>query len=79
MSVVFVFFFVDLFDTVGTLIGVGQRAGFMVNGKLPRARQALMADAAGTVGGSLLGTSTVTSFVESAAGVAAGGRRGSPL
>ena len=76
VSVVFVFFFVDLFDTVGTLIGVGQRAGFMVNGNLPRARQALMADAAGTVGGSLLGTSTVTSFVESAAGVAAGGKTG---
>jgi len=76
VSVVFVFFFVDLFDTVGTLIGVGQRAGFMVNGTLPRARQALMADAVGTVGGSLLGTSTVTSFVESAAGVAAGGKTG---
>ncbi|HEX9723315.1 MAG TPA: NCS2 family permease [Vicinamibacteria bacterium] len=76
VSVVFVFFFVDLFDTVGTLIGVGQRAGFMVNGNLPRARQALMADAAGTVGGSLLGTSTVTSYVESAAGVAAGGKTG---
>ena len=76
VSVVFVFFFVDLFDTVGTLIGVGQRAGFMVNGNLPRARQALMADAVGTVGGSLLGTSTVTSYVESAAGVAAGGKTG---
>ena len=76
LSVVFVFFFVDLFDTVGTLIGVGQRAGFMVDGRLPRAREALMADAAGTVGGALLGTSTVTSYVESAAGVAVGGRTG---
>ena len=76
LSVVFVFFFVDLFDTVGTLIGVSQRAGFMVNGELPRARQALTADAVGTVAGSLLGTSTVTSYVESAAGVAAGGKTG---
>jgi AGZA family xanthine/uracil permease-like MFS transporter len=76
LSVVFVFLFVDLFDTVGTLIGVSQRAGFMVNGELPRARQALTADAVGTVAGSLLGTSTVTSYVESAAGVAAGGKTG---
>jgi AGZA family xanthine/uracil permease-like MFS transporter len=76
VSVVFVLFFVDLFDTVGTLIGVGQRGGFMVNGNLPRAREALTADAAGTVAGSLLGTSTVTSYVESAAGVAAGGKTG---
>lgn len=76
LSVIFVFFFVDLFDTVGTLVGVGQRAGFMVDGKLPRAREALTADAAGTVGGAVLGTSTVTSYVESAAGVAVGGRTG---
>ena len=76
VTVVFVLFFVDLFDTVGTLIGVGQRGGFMVDGNLPRARQALMADAAGTVAGSMLGTSTVTSYVESAAGVAAGGKTG---
>ncbi len=76
LSVVFVFLFVDLFDTVGTLIGVGQRAGFIVNGELPRARQALTADAVGTVAGSVLGTSTVTSYVESVAGVAAGGKTG---
>jgi len=76
LSVVFVFFFVDLFDTVGTLIGVGKRAGLMVEGTLPRARQAFLADAAGTVGGALMGTSTVTSYVESAAGVAVGGRTG---
>ena len=76
LTVVFVFLFVDLFDTVGTLIGVSQRAGFMVNGELPRARQALTADAVGTVAGSVLGTSTVTSYVESAAGVAAGGKTG---
>ena len=76
ISVVFVFFFVDLFDTVGTLIGVGQRGGLMENGNLPRARQALIADAAGTVGGAMLGTSTVTSYVESAAGIAAGGKTG---
>lgn len=75
-SVVFVFLLVDLFDTVGTLIGVGQRAGLVVEGQLPKARQALLADAVGTVSGAALGTSTVTSYVESAAGVAAGGRTG---
>jgi adenine/guanine/hypoxanthine permease len=76
MELIFVFFFLDLFDTVGTLIGVGEKAGFMRNGSLPRARQALFADAASTVAGSVLGTSTVTSYVESAAGVSQGGRTG---
>ncbi|MFQ5789313.1 MAG: NCS2 family permease [Acidobacteriota bacterium] len=76
LSVVFVFLFVDLFDTVGTLIGVGQRAGLLVKGRLLRARQAFLADAVGTVAGAAMGTSTVTSYVESAAGVAAGGRTG---
>jgi AGZA family xanthine/uracil permease-like MFS transporter len=76
LEVIFVFFFLDLFDTVGTLIGVSQEAGFMVNGKLPRANRALLADAVGTVGGSMLGTSTITSYIESAAGVAEGGRSG---
>jgi AGZA family xanthine/uracil permease-like MFS transporter len=76
VSVVFVFFFLALFDSVGTLIGVSNQAGLMVGGKLPRAREALAADAFGSVSGALLGTSTVTAYVESAAGVAAGGRTG---
>jgi AGZA family xanthine/uracil permease-like MFS transporter len=76
VSVVFVFFFLALFDSVGTLVGVGQQAGFMRNGTLPRARQALLADAIGTVVGAMLGTSTVTAYIESGAGVAAGGRTG---
>lgn len=71
-----VLFLLDFFDTVGTLIGVGQHAGFLKEGKLPRAGKALMADAIGTVAGSLLGTSTVTSYIESAAGVSEGGRTG---
>jgi len=75
-GVIFTFFFLDLFDTIGTLIGVSQQAGLMVDGKLPRARQALFSDASGTVVGSLLGTSTVTSYIESAAGVSEGGRTG---
>lgn len=77
LPVVFVFFFLDLFDTVGTLTGVTQEAGLMQpDGTLPRARQALTADALGTIFGSMLGTSTVTSYVESAAGIATGARTG---
>ncbi len=71
-----IFLFMDVFDTIGTLIGVSQRAGFMVDNKLPRARQAMLSDAIGTVTGTVLGTSTVTSFIESAAGVEQGGRTG---
>jgi len=77
LLVVFIIFFLALFDTVGTLIGVGERAGLLdAQGRLPRARQALFSDAAGTVIGSLLGTSTITAYVESAAGVASGARTG---
>src|SRR5438105_1367891 len=76
ITVVFVFFFLALFDSVGTLVGVGEQAGFMRDGTLPRARQALLADAIGTVAGAALGTSTVTAYIESGAGVAAGGRTG---
>jgi adenine/guanine/hypoxanthine permease len=76
VSVVFVFFFLALFDSVGTLIGVSSQAGLLVNGKLPRAREALTADAFGSISGALCGTSTVTAYVESAAGVAEGGRTG---
>ncbi|MFH1477887.1 MAG: NCS2 family permease [Verrucomicrobiota bacterium] len=71
-----IFLFMDMFDTMGTLIGVGAQAGFIVNNKLPRARQALLSDATGTVIGACCGTSTVTSFIESAAGVEQGGRTG---
>ena len=73
---IIIFLFMDVFDTMGTLIGVGEQAGFMVNNKLPRARQALLSDATGTVIGACCGTSTVTSFIESAAGVEQGGRTG---
>ena len=75
-TVIFVFFFLDLFDTIGTLIGVGSQAGFLKKGKLPRANQAMFADAVGTVSGALLGTSTVTSYIESATGIAQGARTG---
>jgi len=76
VPVIFVFFFLDMFDTVGTLVGVASRAGLMRQGRLPRARRALFSDAAGTVTGALLGTSTVTSYIESVAGVNEGGRTG---
>ncbi|MGN0150116.1 MAG: NCS2 family permease [Clostridia bacterium] len=75
--IVFSFLFVDLFDTVGTLIGVADKGNLLdENGNLPKAGAALMADALGTVVGACLGTSTVTSYVESSAGVAQGGRTG---
>ena len=75
--IVFSFLFVDIFDTVGTLIGVASKGNLLdEDGKLPRAGGALMADAVGTVVGACLGTSTVTSYVESSAGVAEGGRTG---
>ncbi len=76
IEVIFVFFFLALFDTVGTLIGVTKQAGLMKNGELPRARQALLSDALGTTFGSFLGTSTITCYIESAAGVAEGARTG---
>ena len=75
--VMFSFFFVDFFDTVGTLVGVTNRAGMLdAQGRLPRAREALLADAIGTTVGAVLGTSTVTSYIESASGVEQGGRTG---
>ena len=75
--VVFTFFFVDFFDTVGTLVGVCSRSNLLdENGNLPRAKGALMADALATVAGAVMGTSTVTSYVESSSGVAQGGRTG---
>ncbi|MDR2210542.1 MAG: NCS2 family permease [Spirochaetaceae bacterium] len=75
--VFFTFLFVDIFDTVGTLVGVATQAGLInKEGEIPRVKQALLADAIGTVAGAALGTSTVTSYVESTAGVAQGGRTG---
>jgi AGZA family xanthine/uracil permease-like MFS transporter len=77
LLVAFIFFFLDLFDTVGTLIGVSERAGFLdADGRLPRARWALFSDAVGTVIGAVVGTSTITTYVESAAGVKEGARTG---
>ncbi len=77
IAIVLVFLFVDLFDTIGTLSGIGVQSG-MINeqGELPRAKAALMADAVGTTAGAILGTSTVTTYIESASGVAEGGRSG---
>lgn len=75
--VVFTFFFVDFFDTLGTLVGVCNRSGLLdEDGNLPRAKGALMADAIATMAGAAMGTSTVTSYVESSSGVAQGGRTG---
>jgi AGZA family xanthine/uracil permease-like MFS transporter len=76
VEVIFVMFFLGLFDTVGTLVGVAGQAGFLREGRLPRARQAMATDAAGTMVGTVLGTSTVTAYVESVAGVEVGARTG---
>lgn len=77
LTVLLTFLFIDMFDTVGTLIGVSSKAGMLdEQGRLPAVNQALLADAVGTTFGALIGTSTVTTYVESAAGVAGGGRTG---
>jgi AGZA family xanthine/uracil permease-like MFS transporter len=77
LDAVFVFFFLALFDSIGTLVSLARRIGIVgPDGRVPRIRQALLADAAGTVCGACLGTSTVTAYVESSTGVAAGGRTG---
>jgi AGZA family xanthine/uracil permease-like MFS transporter len=76
LEIAFAFLFVDLFDNVGTLVGVCEQGGFIKDGKIPRVGRVLLADAVGTVFGALTGTSTVTSYIESAAGVAAGARTG---
>jgi adenine/guanine/hypoxanthine permease len=77
LIVLFTFLFVDMFDTVGTLVGVSDKAGMLdKQGRVPRVKQALFADAIGTTAGAMLGTSTVTTYVESAAGVAEGGKTG---
>jgi len=76
IAVILIFFCLDLFDTVGSLIGIAKQAGLMKEGKLPRAGRALLADAIGTVGSALSGNTTMVSYIESAAGVAVGGRTG---
>ncbi|MCM3478364.1 NCS2 family permease [Caldibacillus thermoamylovorans] len=76
LVVILTFMFVDFFDTAGTLMAVATQAGIMENGKLPRAGRALTADSSGTVFGAILGTSSTTSYVESTAGVAVGGKSG---
>ncbi|MDD5116759.1 MAG: NCS2 family permease [Candidatus Omnitrophica bacterium] len=76
LSVVFIFLFMDIFDTVGTLAGVGELGGFMRQGKLPRAGKAMLTDAVGTCVGAACGTPTITSYIESAAGISSGGRSG---
>ncbi|MFF2447878.1 NCS2 family permease [Neobacillus sp. NPDC058068] len=75
-TVVFSFILVTIFDTTGTMIGVANQAGLMKNGKLPRARKALLSDSIGTTIGAMFGTSPTTAFIESTSGVAAGGRTG---
>jgi len=77
VAIVFAFLFVDLFDTAGTLVGLAHRAGLLdENGRLPRLRKALMADSTATIAGAMFGTSTTTSYIESASGINAGGRTG---
>ena len=73
---IIIFLFMNTFDAIGTLIGIGEQAGFIKDNRLPRVRQAMLADQAGAVLGACLGTSTTTSYIESAAGVEAGGRTG---
>lgn len=77
LTVIFVFLFVDLFDTVGTLTGLGMKTGYInEKGELPKANKAFFADAVGTTIGGILGTSTVTTYIESASGISEGGRSG---
>jgi adenine/guanine/hypoxanthine permease len=76
VEIIFIFLFVDLFDNVGTMVGVCEQGGFVKDGKIPRVGRALLADGIGTIFGALTGTSSVTSYIESAAGVAAGARTG---
>ena len=76
ISFIVILLFMDVFDTIGTIVGVGEQAGLIKDNRLPRANRALMSDAIGTVAGACLGTSTVTSYIESASGVETGGRTG---
>ncbi len=76
LPVIFIFFFLDLFDSIGSLIGIAHQGNFMKGEDLPRAKQALMADAIGTTASGLIGNSTIVSYIESATGVAEGARTG---
>jgi AGZA family xanthine/uracil permease-like MFS transporter len=77
LDVIFIFLFVDLFDTIGSLMGLGRQAGYLTqDGKMPRVNRALFADAIATIAGSIFGTSTVVTYIESATGVSDGGRTG---
>lgn len=76
LTVIFIFLFMDIFDTVGTLAGVGEVGGFIKGGKFPRVGRAMLSDAVGTCVGAACGTPTVTSYIESASGIQAGGRTG---
>ncbi len=77
LHLVFAFLFVDLFDTMGTLVGLSERSGFLDRqGRLPRANRALLADSVGTVFGSVMGSATVTTYIESATGISSGARTG---
>jgi adenine/guanine/hypoxanthine permease len=77
LDVIFIFLFVDLFDTIGSLMGLGRQAGYLTpDGKMPRVNRALFADAIATIAGSIFGTSTVVTYIESATGVSEGGRTG---
>ena len=76
IPIILIFFSVDMFDSIGTLTALGNKADLLENGKLAKGRQALLTDAIGSAGGALLGTSTVTSYIESAAGITVGGRTG---
>jgi len=76
LEIIFIFLFVDLFDNVGTMVGVCEQGGFVKSGKIPRVGKMLLADGIGTIFGAVTGTSTVTSYIESASGVAAGARTG---
>jgi len=76
LYIIFMFLFIDIFDTLGTLLGVSEYGGFLKEGRLPKMNRALLADSVGTVVGSLTGTSTVTSYIESSSGIVEGGRTG---
>jgi len=77
LTIIFIFLILDIFDTVGTLVGVAERAGLVKeDGSIPGAREALISDGVGTIAGTVMGTSTITSYVESAAGISAGARTG---
>ena len=76
LIVVLTFLFIDMFDTIGTLVGVSTKAGMLQNGQVPHLKRAFMADAVGTTIGSMMGSSAIATYVESASGVAQGGRSG---